>query len=269
MIRKSTFSILILTTLTLASCSKYQKLLKSTDNEAKYEKAIAFYESKDYYRAIQLFDQLMPFYRGTEKAERMAFYYADANFQQRDYILASYYFSQFAKNFPNSKNAEEAAFMSAYCNYLESPPASLDQTVTHDAIKDLQLFVNQYPKSERVARANELIDELRLKLETKAFNIADLYYKMEDYKAAVISFQNLIKDFPDTRYKETAMFRIAKAYYFYAQSSVNTKQGERYQLCTEAVDNFISNFPESQMLKEARQIQANAQKSLQNLTILQ
>ncbi|MBK6345536.1 MAG: outer membrane protein assembly factor BamD [Bacteroidales bacterium] len=269
MIRKSIFSLLILVTIALSSCSKYQKLVKSTDNEKKYEMAIAYYEDKDYYRAIQLFDQLMPLYRGTEKAERMAYYYANANYEQKDYILASYYFSQFSKNFPNSKHAEEAAFMSAYCNYLDSPPETLDQTVTYDAIQDLQLFINQYPKSERVSKANELIDELRLKLETKALNIAVLYFKMNDYKAAVINYQNLVKDFPDTKYRETAMFHIAKAYYYYAGSSITQKQGERYQLCAEAVDNFLANFPESDKAKEALQIQKNAKKYLDNLTILQ
>ncbi|PKP01931.1 MAG: outer membrane protein assembly factor BamD [Bacteroidetes bacterium HGW-Bacteroidetes-9] len=269
MIRKSIFSILILSAVVFTSCSKYQKLLKSTDNENKYEMAMAYYDDKDYYRAIQLFDQLMPFFRGTERAELMAFYYAKAHYEQKDYILASYYFKQFSKNFPNSKNAEEAAFMSAYCNYLDSPPVSLDQTVTYDAIKDLQLFINRYPGSERVAKANGLIDELRLKLETKAYNIAVLYFKMEDYKAAVINFQNLIKDYPDTKFRETAMFHIAKSYFYYAESSTQRKQGERFQLCTESVDNFLANYPESEFGKEALVIQKNAQKNLQNLTILQ
>lgn len=269
MIRKSIFPLLFSLLVVLSSCSKYQKLLKSTDNEKKYEMAMAYYESKDYYRAVQLFDQLQPFFKGTEKAEKMAFYYAYANYEQKDNILASYYFKQFAKSYPNSKNAEEAAYMSAYCNYLESPPSSLDQTVTLDAINDLQLFINQYPKSARVAKANALIDELRLKLETKALDIAKLYYAMEDYKAAVINFQNLIKDFPDTRYRETALFHIAQAYYYYAGKSIDSKKGERYQLSSEAADNFVANFPESPLVKEARQMQKNAQKQLQNLTILQ
>lgn len=266
MIRKL-LPILVLS-LTLASCSKFQKLLKSTDNEKKYEVAIQYFEEKDYYRAIQLFEQLQPFFRGTDRAEKIAFYTAYSYYEQKDYILAAYYFKQFAANFPNSKNAEEAAFLSAYCNYLDSPPSSLDQAVTQEAIKDLQLFINQHPGSSRVARANELIDELRVKLETKAYNVADLYFKMEDYKAAIINFKNLVKDYPDTKYRETAMFNIAKASYYYAQKSFENKKQERFQATADALDNFITNYPESQYMKEVEQLKKNTDRELQNLSSL-
>jgi outer membrane protein assembly factor BamD len=266
MIRKL-LPILILALL-FASCSKYQKLLKSTDNEAKYEMAIKLFEEKDYYRAIQLFDQLQPFYRGTDKAEKIAFYYAYAHYEERDYILASYYFKQFAANYPNSRNAEEAAFLSAYCNYLDSPPQSLDQTTTLDAIQGLQLFINRYPKSSRVARANELIDELRVKLESKAYDIADLYLKMEDYKAAIICFKNLIKEYPDTKYREVAMFNIAKASYYYAQKSYESKKQERFQETADALDNFIANYPDSKYRNEVLELKKITDKELQTqLTI--
>ena len=249
----------------LASCSKYQKLLKSTDNEAKYETAIKFFEEKDYYRAIQLFDQLQPYYKGTDKAEKIAFYYAYAHYEERDYILASYYFKQFAANYPNSRNAEEAAFLSAYCNYLDSPPRSLDQTTTLDAIQGLQLFTNRYPNSTRVARANELIDELRGKLESKAYDIADLYLKMEDYKAAIICFRNMIKDYPDTKYREVAMFNIARASYYYAQKSYETKKRERFQETADALDNFLASYPDSKYRDEVLNLKKITEKELENL----
>jgi outer membrane protein assembly factor BamD len=259
---------LLIVSLMLASCSKYQKLLKSTDNEKKYETAIRYFEEKDYYRAIQLFEQILPFVKGTDRAEKVAFYNAYAYYEQKDYILASYYFRQFAANYPNSKNAEEAAFLSAYCNYLDSPPSSLDQTTTLDAINGLQLFINQHPASSRVARANELIDELRVKLETKAYDVATLYLKMEDYKAAIINFQNLVKDYPDTKYRETAMFNIAYASYYYAQKSFENKKQERFQKTADALDNFLANYPQSQYMKEVQQLKKNTERELTNLSSL-
>ena len=86
--------------------------------------------------------------------------------------------------------------MGAYCNYLNSPDFTLDQTSTVDAIKDLQLFINMYPKSSRLSECNDLIDKLREKLESKDFRIAKLYFRMDDYSAAITSMNNILKDFP-------------------------------------------------------------------------
>ena len=42
--------------------------------------------------------------------------------------------------------------------YLDSPDFTLDQDNTYKAIESLQLFINMYPKSERVSECNQLID---------------------------------------------------------------------------------------------------------------
>ena len=212
MFKKPIFFLFLISSIALTSCNKYQKLLKSADNEVKYEAAIDYYEKGDYYRALQLFDPLIAVFRGTKKAETLYYYYAYCYYEQQDYILASYYFKRFVKTFPNSDKTEECVYLSAYCTYLDSPRYNLDQTNTYEAIKDLQLFINMYPDSKRIAECNELMDKLWDKLETKAFAIAKLYYKMGDYKASIFSFENIIKDFPDTQYKEEILFYIIKSY---------------------------------------------------------
>jgi outer membrane protein assembly factor BamD len=97
--------------LSLSSCSKYQKLLKSNDFGLKYEKAVEFYEKGDYYRALQLFDQVIPLYRGKDKAEELFYYYAQSYYKQGDYVMASYYLKRYAKDYPGTDRAEEAWFV--------------------------------------------------------------------------------------------------------------------------------------------------------------
>lgn len=246
-----------LTGLLATSCSKYQRLLKSTDYEEKYQSAFVYYNQGDNYRAIQLFDQVIPFYRGTERAETIAYNYAYAHYKQEDYVLASFYFKRFISTFPRSKFVEECTFMSAYCKYLDSPKHSLDQTNTKEAIDELQLFINRYPQSERVSEGNKLIDDLRSKLEIKEVEIARLYYKMEDYTAAITAFKNILKNFPDTDYREEIMFTKLKAHYDYASKSIEARREERYRDALEAYDNFIAQFPGSSFSREANQIQKN------------
>ncbi|NJM16945.1 MAG: hypothetical protein HC896_17600 [Bacteroidales bacterium] len=71
--RKITYFIALLL-VTVSSCSKYEKLLKSSDHELKYKKAFEYYNDENYAKAINLFEQLAPIYRGTEKADSVNFF---------------------------------------------------------------------------------------------------------------------------------------------------------------------------------------------------
>lgn len=244
--------ILLLTVLVMFGCGKHQKLIKSTDNEAKYDAAMKYFESKDYYRALQLYQQLINFYQGTEKAEKMQFNYAYCYYYQKDNVLASYYFKRFATNYPRSQYAEEALYMNAYCYYLDSPESSLDQENTYTAIKELQLFINLYPNSPRVKDANDLIDKLRLKLQKKDLDIADLYLKMRQYEAAIYCYNNVLKDYPSTEYKEQILYSILKSNFNYAENSILSKQTERYQEALDAYNELIFQYPETRYMKDAR-----------------
>jgi outer membrane protein assembly factor BamD len=254
---------LLLAVLVLVSCGKHQKLVKSTDNEAKYAAAVEYYEEKDYYRALQLFQQLINFYQGTEKAEKMQFYFAYCYYYQRDYVLASYYFKRFVTNYPRSSYSEEAMYMNAYCYFLDSPVSSLDQTNTYTAIKELQLFVNYYPASSRVAEANDLIDQLRAKLQRKDLDIADLYLKMKLYEAAIYSYKNVLKEYPDSEYKEEILYSILKSNYNYAVNSIPSKQKERYESALDSYNELMFQYPETKYIKDARNMYRTIQTKVQ------
>lgn len=265
MFKKVVFYILILSfSATLFSCSSYQKIQKSNDFQFKYDKAIEYYDREDYYKALNLFDQVMPFFRGTDKAEDMAFKYAYAYYYQKDFILASYYFDRFSKTYPRSEKTEECSYMSAYCKYLQSPVYTLDQTSTYEALRELQMFINMYPNSERIGRCNDLIDELRRKLEKKAFEISKLYLKMDKYKAAVSAFENLLNDYPDTEFKEAALFYTLKSYYFYASKSVKSKRAERYLEAVDVYNDFVVLYPNSEFMRDVRYMKKRADKELEN-----
>jgi outer membrane protein assembly factor BamD len=233
------------------SCNTYNKLLKSDNPEEKLKAAIEYYESGSYFRALQLLESVLPSYRGTVEAEKIYYYYAYSHYHQGDYLVAAFHFMTLAKTLPNSQYAEESLFMSAYCKYLYSPDFNLDQTSTKEAIQEMQLFINKFPKSAKVAEANKLIDEMRAKMERKAFENARLYFILQEYQAAVVSLQNVIRDFPGTTYTEEAMFLIVKSWYMYASGSIATKQRERYEKAKESYQMFINDFPTSKFKNEA------------------
>ncbi|MBK7855777.1 MAG: outer membrane protein assembly factor BamD [Bacteroidetes bacterium] len=252
----------------LTSCSRFSRLLKSSDMNLKFNAAVEYYEKKKFYNALQLFEELVPLNRGTSKAEETYYYYSMCHFYINDYISAAYHLNNFVQQFPASKHAEEAAFNNAYCYYLDSPGSSLDQQSTLDAIKQFQIFADRYPESAKLPECNKLVDELRAKLETKAYDNARLYYKMEDYKAAVVAFNNVIKDFPATNYKEECLFLSLKSAYLYAINSIDIEKEERFKSTIENYSKLIEAFPDSKYKREADRIEKDSKEKIDALKYL-
>ena len=113
-----------------------------------------YYDRKDYNHALQLFDLLQNAFRGTPKGELITYRTAMCYYLTNDYEIAAYYFNKFVTNYPFSKDAQTAAFMNAYCSYLISPKSSLDQQNTHKAIDHIQTYIERYPQSDSIPRAN-------------------------------------------------------------------------------------------------------------------
>ncbi len=258
--------VLLIVSIGFLSCkSKFEKLKASSDYSKKYQEGVKYYNKKDYSRALALFDDLVQRYRGRSEAEDLFYYYAFANYRLKDYTSAGYHFKNFADTYPNSARTEECRYMSAYCSYLESPNSSLDQTNTLASIDKMQLFINLYPKSTRVAEANKLIQNLHDRLETKSYNNAKLYLTIGDYKSAVIAFRNSMRDFPDTKYAEEMEYLTIQAQYLYAKNSLETKQEERFGEGITAYVEFIERYPSSQYAKQAEVYKRQCETGIENV----
>lgn len=252
--------------LLFSSCSEYNRVQKGRNMDAKLDLAIRLYKKGQYFKALPLLEELITIYRGTKKAEETYYYYAYTNYQIGDYESAAFDFENFTRTFPSSEFAEECAYMKAYCFYMSSPEYSLDQTNTMKAINAMQLFADRYPTSTRLEQCNKLIDQLRYKLEMKSYDTAQLYYNMEDYKAAVTTFKNLLVDFPGTRFKEDAMFKALKASYLLAMNSIEEKKQERYNETLLAYSEFVNAFPESKNRSKADDIYGETMKKLDSMS---
>ncbi|MGB0165797.1 MAG: outer membrane protein assembly factor BamD [Luteibaculum sp.] len=248
-----------------SSCSKYMKIRKSSDNELKFEKAQEYFEKKDYERALPLLEDVVGAFRGTLKHETVYYLYASCYYELEDYFFAENYMRRFVKTFPRSKYAEECAFKSALCSYQLSPKYSLDQSFTYKAIDNLQLFIEDYPESEKRDTCNFLMTELNKKLELKSYENSKLYYKTLHYNSAVISLNNTLKDYPNTRFEEDIRFMILKSNYELASNSVIKKKKERLENTLEAYQKYIDKFADSKRAGQAENLYESTVKELERL----
>ncbi len=256
------FLALFAVVLFLASCSEYQKALKSEDPAVKYASAEKMYAAKKYGKAIRLFEQIAPAYKGKPSAEKMFYMYSQSLYKTEQYYLAGYQFESFVSSYPKSEKIEEASFLGAKSFTYLSPVYSLDQTDTNKAIDKLQDYIDKYPEGANLAEANTLVKGLREKLEKKAFENAKIYHTISDYKAAMVAFDNFLINFPGTSYKEKALYYKFDSAYLLAINSVASKMKERLENAKAAYGSFVKFKADSQYKGKADEMLARIENDL-------
>lgn len=257
--------LLFLTLLVGACRSEFEQVRTSGDPAQILTKANEYYDAGEWIRAQTLYELVVAPYRGRPEAEEIGMRLAYTYYNTQQYILGSYYFKNFAQTYGASPRKEEADFMAAYSNYQLSPTFRLDQSYTLKAIEGFEEFANQYPNSERVAESNALIDEMRAKLERKDFESAQLYYELQQYQSAVRTFENLLRDYPDTDRAEEIRYLVVRAAYQLASNSFIERQQERFQEVLPRARLFLRRYPDSEYRNEVADMLEQSEERLNQL----
>ncbi len=245
--------------LLLSSCGEYNKVLKSNDYNYKYEYAKRAFAEKRYTQAYTILTDLVPVFKGTDKAEESLYLLGLSYYENKDYDNAGSYFRNYYQHYPKGQYAELARFYTGYGYYLDSPESQLDQTGTVKAIEELQAFLDFFPKSDKVSIAQSAIFELQDKLVLKQLENAQLYYNLgnymgNNYESAVITAKNAIKEYPYSKYKEQLELLILKSRYREAMESVEEKKEERMRTVIDEYYSFVNDYPASNAREEAAKL---------------
>lgn len=266
---KKNILITLLAALLLSSCGEYNKLLKSTDYEYKYEAAKNYFAKGQYNRAATLLNELIAILKGTDKAEESLYMLGMSYYNQNDYQTAAQTFTQYYNVYPRGTFTELARFHAGKALYLDTPEPRLDQSGTYNAIQQLQMFLEYFPNSAKKDEVQNMIFALQDKLVMKEYLSAKLYYNLgnylgNNYESCVITAQNALKDYPYTNMREDLSILILRAKYEMAVFSVEDKREERYREAVDEYYAFKNEFPESKYMKDADRIFKEAQKILKD-----
>ncbi len=261
--------LIFLVAITFISCTEYQAVLKSESAQEKYVFADSLYQAGKYKKALKLMEQIVPSFRGKPQADKLMFMYANTFYELEDFYLSGYQFERFVTSYPQSDSAEVASYRSAKSYYELSPRFSLDQKETYTALEKLQEFVNKYPNSDYRSEANQLVAELREKLEKKDIETAEQYLRIAQtigsFKPAISAYENFIVDHPGSIYRKNAFFGRFDAAYQLAINGIPALMEERLLTAKDYYQSFLKYYGETELREEADDIVEDINRRLENL----
>ena len=110
--------------------------------------------------------------------------------------------------FPNEPIAVDAQYQIGYIWFTAAQLGTNDAAAAGNAKTAFQDFLFHYPKSEKAAQAHKNLDILEHKQTNNSFKVAKFYDKQKYYRAAVIYYNEVIRQQPGSEESNQAKKRI-------------------------------------------------------------
>ncbi len=113
-----------------------------------------------------------------------------------------------ADKFPNEPVAVDAQYQIGYIWFTAAQTGTKDAAAAANAKTAFQDFLFHYPKSEKAAQARANLDILEHKQTANSYKVAKFYDKQKYYRAAVIYYNEVIRQQPGSEESNEAKKRI-------------------------------------------------------------
>jgi outer membrane protein assembly factor BamD len=193
-----------------AGCSPVPDLGEATAGET-YEIGKEALEREEYLVAIEALSRVSLESPMHEFADDALLGLADAHRALGDFASAEAEYRRVLSDYPRSTLVPEATYKLALSFYEQSLPAALDQGMTRRAIEQFERFLAAYPGTRFAVDAETKISELRARLAEKEYDVAVLYFALDDPQAARIYLEAVADEYPDTAWARKALLALARS----------------------------------------------------------
>lgn len=231
----------VLVILLLSGCGRHN-IKPNISNEERMKVAEKMFNDGDYLDARTQFRIVILNSPGGSLSDKAQFYYAECHFKVKEYILATAEYEKLTRMYPNSEYVDDAQFQIGLGYYKLSPKAALDQTYTEKAIEEFQRFLEDYPGSPLVPKANEYMRKCRDKLAQKNFRNGESYRKRALYRSALVYYDYVLNNYYDTKLAERSLWEKAECY----RQLGEQEQAEKFYKL------YLEKYPKSSKINKAK-----------------
>jgi len=128
--------------------------------------------------------------------------------EKRQFQEARDEFEKVINDYPESEWAKAAKYQIATADAKRAGSAQYEQATTEVAVQQFEEFLEEFPDAELSDEAKEQVRKLRDTEAENSFVIAEFYEKRKNPEAAKIYYQDIIDDYPNTKWAIKALRKI-------------------------------------------------------------
>ena len=178
------------------------------------QKAKDFQQAGRYELAIENYSTVKNKYPLSPEAVEAELELAETYYLQGSYVESRVAFEAFIDLHPLHEKIDFAAYRVAMSHYKQIPSTTdRDMTSAAAAIKEIDHFLESYPKSQYATELLQKREECGKKLAEKEIYIARFYFKKEAYRAAAGRYRVVLKKHRKLGFDEEALYKLALCYY--------------------------------------------------------
>jgi outer membrane protein assembly factor BamD len=190
--------------LVAAGCAGTNRPLAPASPQDQLRMAKLRYEQNDYTEAIALLTGYIQYHADAPDLDEAHFLLGMTHVHRKEWPLAAGEFVTVTSDYPDSPRLPDAHYWLGLSYWRQARPAVYDQDPTRRALAQWQRFLNLYPDHPKAAEARALQLEGRARLAEKSVRNGKLYLVLKQYKPALVYFDEVLRDYADTRWVDWA-----------------------------------------------------------------
>lgn len=171
----------------------------------------------------------------------------DSYFKEELYEESVIEYKQFLKMHPYHKYAPYVQYQLAMSYFKKISTADVSYSSAQTALKEFEKLLRRYPRNPYVNTVENRIKMCKRVLAEYEFYVGKFYFKKGSYGAAIMRFNGILQNYPDSKKEPEALYYLGLSY---------KNMGEQDKALL-ALTTLIEKYPTTKLSKEAKEIIAS------------
>jgi len=202
-----------ITILLMGGCAFIEKFFGAEEEMGASElltEGIENFERGNFEAAKDAFQKLKDRYPYSKYAILAELRMADAMYEKGDYEDAYAAYDEFERLHPKNPEIPYVIFQRGMCKFRQMTTFDREQGQTLKAKEEFERLIRRFPRDEYAQVARKNIRKCLIYLAEYEFYVANFYFKMEKYEAALARYTYLIENYTDMGQYHNALEMIAR-----------------------------------------------------------